>query len=98
MDRPVTLGRKIAERRRAKNLSQKQLAEQIRRHDGSSISPQYLNDIERDRRVPPDYLIECFAAILDVDPDYLIFLAGRIPPSMSHLADEHSFQVFRRAQ
>jgi transcriptional regulator with XRE-family HTH domain len=98
MDHHVTLGSKIAERRRAKSLSQKQLAERICRNDGSPISPQYLNDIERDRRVPPDYLIERFASVLDLDSEYLTFLAGRIPPSMSYLADEKSFRHFRRAR
>jgi transcriptional regulator with XRE-family HTH domain len=92
----VTLGGKIAERRRAQHLSQKQLAERILRDDGAPISPQYLNDIERDRRVPPDYLLSCFAKTLGMDLDYLVFLAGRVPPSLSFLADESEFVAFRR--
>lgn len=95
---PVTLGGKIAERRRAKHLSQKQLAACVLRDDGSPISPQYLNDIERDRRVPPDYLLRRFAAQLGIDLDYLVFLAGRVPPSMSYLTDERAFVAFRKTR
>ena len=92
----ITLGGKIAERRRAQHLSQKQLAERILREDGAPISPQYLNDIERDRRVPPDYLLQRIAGQLAIDLDYLVFLAGRIPPSLSYLTDERAFVAFRR--
>ena len=92
-----TLGSKIAERRRAQHLSQKQLAERILRDDGAPISPQYLNDIERDRRVPPDYLLQRIAGQLGIDLDYLVFLAGRIPPSLSYLTDEGAFVAFRRS-
>lgn len=92
----ITLGGKIAERRRAQHFSQKQLAERILREDGAPISPQYLNDIERDRRIPPDYLLKRFAEQLDVDLEYLVFLAGRVPPSMSYLTEERAFLAFRR--
>ena len=44
--------------RKEKGLSQKQLAELVEREEGGSISPQYLNDIEHDRRNPPsDHMI-----------------------------------------
>jgi transcriptional regulator with XRE-family HTH domain len=93
----VTLGGKIAERRRAQRLSQRQLSERIFRDDGTPISPQYLNDIERDRRVPPDYLLRRFAEQLGMDVEYLVFLAGRVPASLSYLTDEREFIAFRRA-
>lgn len=78
-----TLGQKISEARKSKGLSQKQLAAEIRRDDGTPISPQYLNDIEHDRRKPSsDYLVQQFATLLGVDPDYLYYLADRFPEDL----------------
>lgn len=75
-----TFGRFIAEARKKLNMSQKELAAKILREDGESISPQYLNDIERDRRNPSsDHMVKQFAAILDLDADYLHYLNGRFP-------------------
>lgn len=77
----MTFGQAIAEARKSKQLSQKQLAAMILKDDGTSISPQYLNDIERDRRNPPgEYLIGQFARLLEVPEEYLYFLAHQIPP------------------
>ena len=47
-------GKSIALGRKSKFLSQKELAARIRKQDGEPISTQYLNDIERGRRNPPD--------------------------------------------
>lgn len=75
-----TFGRFIAEARKKLNMSQKELAAKILREDGESISPQYLNDIERDRRNPSsDHIVNQFAAILDLEADYLHYLNGRFP-------------------
>jgi len=49
----MTFGQAIINARKAKQMSQKQLASLIIKEDGTPISPQYLNDIERDRRNPP---------------------------------------------
>jgi transcriptional regulator with XRE-family HTH domain len=46
-------GTLISEARRSKGLSQKDLAAKVKKEDGQAISPQYLNDIEHDRRNPP---------------------------------------------
>jgi transcriptional regulator with XRE-family HTH domain len=80
-DEPAaTFGRAIAQRRRDIGLSQKQLAEQIQREEGGSISPQYLNDIEHDRRSPSsDHMINEFARVLKLSANYLSYLAGRVP-------------------
>ncbi len=78
----MTFGQAISEARRARQLSQKQLASMVLKEDGNPISPQYLNDIERDRRNPPsDHLITRFAAVLEVPEEYFYFLAHQIPPS-----------------
>jgi transcriptional regulator with XRE-family HTH domain len=68
--------------RKEKGLSQKELAAKILKEDGTAISPQYLNDIEHDRRSPTsDHLILQFAHVLEEDdgPGYLFVRAGRLP-------------------
>ena len=84
-DNPATFGRFISIRRKAKSMSQKDLAGKILREDSpTSISPQYLNDIEHDRRSPSsDYLIKQLAQVLEVEEDYLYYLAGRIPSDVA---------------
>src|ERR1700736_6481540 len=79
-ERATTFGSYISQQRRARGLSQKQLAEKIRREEGGSISPQYLNDIEHDRRSPSsDHMIKEFARVLGLSENYLFYLAGRVP-------------------
>jgi transcriptional regulator with XRE-family HTH domain len=76
----VTFGRYISEERKKSGLSQKDLAERITREEGGSISPQYLNDIEHDRRSPSsDHIIQEFARALKVSVNYLYYLADRVP-------------------
>ena len=72
--------------RRRQGLNQKALAAQIRREDGGTISAQYLNDIEHDRRSPSsDHLIEQMARALNADPAFLTFIAGTLPAEIRHL-------------
>ncbi len=65
-------------------LSQKELAAKImKEEDGTAISPQYLNDIEHDRRSPTsDHLIRQLAAVLEIDEGVLFLLAGKIPDDL----------------
>ena len=99
----MTFGQTVAAERRNRGLSQKDLAVRIVKEDGQPISPQYLNDIERDRRNPPsEYLIGRIAEALDLDADYLYYLAGQIPPqdrdgSRPKEAVQEAFVAFRRA-
>ena len=81
MSNDTTFGRAIAKARKERGLSQKELAGRIKREDdGGSISPQYLNDIEHDRRSPSSHhLIRQFSDVLGIDLDYLYFLADRFP-------------------
>jgi transcriptional regulator with XRE-family HTH domain len=101
----TTFGSYIASARKKIPLSQKQLAEQIlREEDGQPISPQYLNDIERDRRSPTsDHLIQQFAKVLKIDADYLSYLAGKLPEeirakNLSEEAVKAAFTAFRKPQ
>jgi transcriptional regulator with XRE-family HTH domain len=77
----MTFGQAVSSGRKAKQLSQKQLAALIIKEDGCPISPQYLNDIERDRRNPPgDLLISQLARALGIPEEYFFYLAHQIPP------------------
>jgi transcriptional regulator with XRE-family HTH domain len=101
--RVTTLGRAIAEARRGKGLSQKELAALIQKEEGGAISPQYLNDIEHDRRSPTsDNLIRQFAKALGEREEYLFVLAGKIPDDLRSKAGDRDqivegFANFRRA-
>ena len=64
-ERDQTFGRASSQARKALGWSQKELAQKILRADGESISPQYLNDIEHDRRSPSsDRMVQQFANVL----------------------------------
>jgi transcriptional regulator with XRE-family HTH domain len=98
-----TFGTIVAEARRAIGMSQKELASRVKKEDGQAISPQYLNDVERDRRNPPgEYLIAQIAAVLKVDKDVLCLAAGTIPEDLKRLAAtnpqqvEEAFKAFRK--
>ena len=78
-----TFGEIISEKRKELGLSQKELAAVIIKEDGQPISPQYLNDLERDRRNPPgDIFIEQFAKVLRLPADQLYYCAGELAPDM----------------
>ena len=48
-----TFGQVITEARKKAGLTQKEVAERLRRGDGRTVLPPYLNDLEHDRRYPP---------------------------------------------
>jgi len=100
----VTFGKIIADARKKAGLSQKDLAAKIKKEDGEQISPQYLNDIEHDRRNPPsEFLITQFAKELKLSKEYLILTAGTLPQDIQkkiavvdpEIVDE-AYKVFRR--
>jgi transcriptional regulator with XRE-family HTH domain len=99
---PDSFGKVITSARKGKGWSQKQLAEAVHNEDGKTISPQYLNDLERDRRNPPsDYLLDQLATALDLPRDYLDYWAGRMPHTVRGMTSdpqkvEAAFQAFRR--
>lgn len=63
------------------------------------MSPQYLNDIEHDRRSPSSAaLVEQFGDVLGLDKDYLLFLADRWPESLREtIKSEEQFSKVMRA-
>jgi DNA-binding XRE family transcriptional regulator len=97
-----TFGQTIANARKEKGLSQKQLAALITKEDGASITPQYLNDIEHDRRSPSsDHMVKQFAKVLGQSSNYLSWLVGKLPSDVRRgnvNADrvDQAFLAFRR--
>jgi transcriptional regulator with XRE-family HTH domain len=90
----MTFGQAVSEARKKKQLSQKQLAALIIKEDGDPISPQYLNDIERDRRNPPgEYLLSQFSKVLSVPEEYFYYLANTIPPKYRTVSPNNPLQV-----
>ncbi|MCZ0814244.1 helix-turn-helix transcriptional regulator [Roseovarius sp. EGI FJ00037] len=80
----MTFGQAISTARKSLGLSQKMLAGLVMKEEGGgSISPQYLNDIEHDRRSPSSgHLIRQFSSIVNLPEDYLFALAGRLPDDL----------------
>ena len=99
----ATFGEIISRKRKESNLSQRELAAMVKKEDGQPISPQYLNDLEHNRRnPPPPFLIERFARALNIEVDILYHSAGELPPDIKSVnADEErvqaAYQAFRRA-
>ena len=76
----MSFGRTISQARKKEQWALKDVCELVKREDGEPISPQYLNDIEHVRRSPSsDRMVQQFAEALDIDPDWLYYLAGRFP-------------------
>ena len=98
----MTFGQFMVECRTGEILSQKDLAAQLHKEDGEAISPQYLNDIEHDRRNPPgEYLLRQLAEVFGLPLDYLLFKAGRWPKDLYEgnvrLTEFHTaFDTFRQ--
>ena len=99
----ATLGQLIAQARKQRQLSQKELAKLVEREDRRSIAPQYLNDIEHNRRTPSDYILEQLATVLHLDTDlaYMYYLIGKWPADLRHTSmDAEGFRevirTFRR--
>src|SRR5438105_4613610 len=98
----MTFGEVIGAARERKSLTQKDLALRILKEDGQAISPQYLNDLEHDRRgAPSDYLIKEFARVLDIKVEYLYYLAGEMPADLKGKAVDEAtvvaaYEAFRK--
>ncbi len=86
MGEQMTFGQKLRELRKAKNLTQRELAEKVAarlRKEGRSFDFTYLSKIENDKTEPPSVvLITELAHVLDGDRNELITLAGKVPPGL----------------
>jgi len=98
----ASFGEAIAEKRKELGYSQRELAAMIIKEDGSAISGQYLNDLEKNRRNPPtDYLMAEFAKALKLPLEYLFLCAGTMPPDVRSVDMDPEeavelFKAFRR--
>ena len=102
-DDSATFGRAVGQIRKSRGWSLSYLASQILRENGKTISPQYLNDIEHDRRRPSsEHMIRQFAEVLGVDRDWLYYLTNQYPVDLFRAGfTEQEFKkrivAFRRA-
>ena len=98
----LSFGRRIAIRRKERGLSLKEVADQVKKEDGRPISPQYLNDIEHDRRQPDsNHLIDQLAAALKLPAEVLYYDAGKLGDSarLTKVSEEKivaAYKAFRR--
>ena len=97
----LSFGKRIAEARKKAGFSLKDVAEKIRKEDGQTISPQYLNDIEHDRRQPDsNHLIEQFAQVLGIPAEVLYYEAGKLAETHPGASEEKivaAYKAFRKA-
>ena len=99
-----SFGSAIASARKKKGLSQKDLAAKITKEEGDAITPQYLNDIEHNRRSPSSsHLVRQFARVLDIDTTVLYAIIGMLPEQDRKLVSKSTpdevgkaFVAFRR--
>ena len=74
-----TLGNEIASARIQQGFTQKEIAEKVH------ISPQYLCDIENNRRTPADNILVWLAEALNINLNYAFYLVGKYPPTLRGL-------------
>ena len=88
----MSIGDIINEARIAKRLGLRALARELR------IVPSYLSDIENDRRVPSEAVLESMARVLDLDFDLLMQEAGRLGAGAEQYLRQNELagQLFRR--
>jgi len=101
MAHDIALGDVVAQARKARGLSLRQLADLVTKKDGTTVSPQYLNDIEHGRRMPSEDVLEQLAANLEIERYYLLHLAGTVPSDLRSLKGNSqqivaAYKAFRR--
>jgi len=80
-DPPVTFGQVLRDLRRARRLTQRDLAATV------GIDFTYLSKLENDRDAPPgDDTIRRLAAALGTDSEHLLAAAGKVPPELKRRA------------
>lgn len=92
MSRTKSLGEVLREARAAKEFSLRAIAGQM------DITPSYLSDIENDRRVPAEDVLQHLASTLDLNFDDLMAQAGRFGNEADRFAKERpaAVKLFRK--
>jgi transcriptional regulator with XRE-family HTH domain len=89
-----SFGSAVASARKQKGWSQKELATKIVKEDQAAITPQYLNDIEHNRRSPTSsHLVKQFARVLDIDAEILFAVIGMLPEKERKLVSKSTPQA-----
>jgi transcriptional regulator with XRE-family HTH domain len=88
-----TFGQRIRQLRKAKDLTQRELAERVaarlQAEDRRGFDVTYLSKIENDRLLPPSAAaILALAEVLGADSDELLALAGKAPPDLGRVLQE----------
>jgi transcriptional regulator with XRE-family HTH domain len=88
---PLTLGEMIFTARKAKLWSLQQLGDALGtvREGGKAVSPQFINDVEHDRRKPSTELLQAFANILHLESDVLQCAIGEGLPFVNAYLQAH---------
>lgn len=82
---------KIKEKRRELGLSLRKVCESVLNEDNKPISVSYLNDIEQCYRKPPSgKIIIQIAKALELDPEELLNLAGKVDPTVEDAVSKNS--------
>ena len=93
------LGEILARARKERGWSLRELADKVEGESGN-VSPQYLNDLEHNRRTPSESVIASLAHALKLDEVFLFHLAGRLHPDLANVTDEQTikaaYQAFRK--
>ena len=87
-----TLGDRIREARVRRGLTLRQATKNL------DVTPSYLSDIENERRVPAEATLERIAALLGLDFNELMGLAGRFGEQAERYVRKRpmAVQLFRR--
>lgn len=79
-----TFGNWLRTLRQLREMTQRELAQQV------SIDFTYLSKLENGKDQPPsDQVIAKMAKVLNVPPDYLFAVAGRVPPDVRERAEQN---------
>lgn len=73
MTQPEAIGQRIKRERLAVNMTQRELASQV------NVGVPHISKIEAGRENPSDELLQRVAEVLELDPDELLLVAGRLP-------------------
>ena len=98
-----TFGQRIRELRKAKNLTQRELAERVaarlKEEDRRGFDVTYLSKIENDKIPPPSTIaIMQLAKELDTHSDELLALAGKAPMDLGQtLKESEAARLFYRS-
>jgi transcriptional regulator with XRE-family HTH domain len=99
----MAFGKKLQELRKAKDLTQRELAEQVaaglQEKEKRGFDFTYLSKIENGKTPPPSVsAIQQLAKVLDADACELITLAGKVPPDLGDtLRENEAARAFYRS-